>query len=84
MLDRKVCMKIQTRAGLEVVAGTAGLVVALILFNAGLEYVLETYGLKGMLIGLGIAVMLLFMNLVYKIRVSQLKFEENWKKTVDQ
>ena len=82
MLDRKACMKIQLRAATEVVLGTIGFIVAINLINVGAEYLLENYGFKGLLLALGTFVMLLFMNLIYQIRVSQLKFEE--KQKVDQ
>jgi len=84
MLDRKAFMKIQIRAALEVVAGTLLLAVCCYLISVGLDALLTAYGFQGVLIGLGVVILGLFMNLVYQIRVGQLKFEENWKKTVDQ
>lgn len=75
-------MKIQVRAGIEVVVGTIAMIATAVLVESGLSYVLENYGAKGLLAGLGVIVTLLFMNIVYQIRVSQLKFEESRK--VDQ
>ena len=77
-------MKIQLRAALEVVVGTFGLVCVAVLANSGLEYILENYGAMGLLVGVGIVVMLLFMNIVYQIRVSQLKYLETLNMKVDQ
>ena len=84
MLDRKVCMKIQYRAALEVVAGTVFVFGAAVLASLGLDVLLEAYGYKGVMTLLAIVVVGAFMNMIYQIRVSQLKYAEKLKQAVDQ
>ena len=76
-------MKIRLRAAIEVVVGSIGLILAIVLFNAGVDYILENYGIKGFLLSVAAFVMLLFMNLAYQIRVSQLKYQDTLNMKVD-
>jgi len=75
-------MNIRLRAGVEVLLGTVGFIVVAVLVSTGLDYIMENYGPQAIIAGLGVVVLGIFMNLVYQIRVSQLKFEQNTK--VDQ
>ena len=76
-------MKIQHRAALEVIAGTIAVIGVIALVQFGLEALLEAYGLRGALILVGCVVGGFFMNLIYQIRVSQLKYLDTLNKTVD-
>ena len=76
-------MNIRIRAALEVAAGTVAFFGIAYLIQSGLEALLAAYGMNGVLILLGVAVVGFFMNLVYQIRVSQLKYTEKLKETVN-
>ena len=72
-------MNIRLRAGIEVVLAAVGLVVFVALISAGLDFLLENYGAKSIILALGILVGGTLLNMVYQIRVSQLKFQESQK-----
>ena len=76
-------MNIRIRAALEVAAGTVAFFGVAYLVQFGLEALLTAYGMNGVLILLGVAVIGFFMNLVYQIRVSQLKYTEKLKETLN-
>ena len=76
-------MKIQHRAALEVIVGTVAAIGIAMLVSIGLDALLEAYGLRGVLILMGVVAGGLFMNLIYQIRVSQLKYLDTLNKTVD-
>ena len=75
-------MKIQHRAALEVVAGTVLVFAVGALVSIGLDALMEMFGMKGILILMGVAGAGIFMNLIYQIRVSQLKYTETLKQTL--
>lgn len=75
-------MNIRLRAGIEVLLGAVGLVFVAILMSTGLDYLLENYGPKSILVIGGVLLGGALLNILYQIRVSQLKFEASQK--VDQ
>jgi hypothetical protein len=76
-------MNIRLRAGVEVLVGTVGLIFLIVLANAGLDLLIANYGIQSIAY-LGIVVLLgIFMNLVYQVRLSQLKYTEKLKEIVE-
>lgn len=73
-------MNIRVRAAGEVILSVVGIIVLSTLTAAGLEAILNKFGIQAVLFGIGAGIAGYLMYMAYQIRLGQLEFRENLRK----